>query len=844
MSFDHPHLHPGPPGGRTLRVRVAADGPLSETAALRMGRELAEALSWLHAAGRRHGRLTPDSVFFDAQGRAVLALEAPEPDADKGWVPFEQGAGKAAPASDLYQLGATLLFAASGREPVSVGLPLAYRTPPELAAYTASGRELVEWLVEPRWDRRPADAALVAADTLAASQGRPNSRRVRRTRSRALVAGGLAVALGGLGLGLFGGLRTPPPPAAPPTAPSFPDSPRRIAAPAPRVALEWSRVTGPHPDVMRVSRDENGDVVVFTKYEVTRFKAGIPGAGEKGLGDIIQVSKNLAGPSAGDGTARLSFAVGTVGWGGRVWTGGWDGGAQGHAFATGKFLAVPALGDSGRVDDMAVREGVLYAAHRGALRAWREGEPDWKPTGLPPGVGASAVFVARDGTLYAGGTRGVWREKDGSWIQLWTGGGQNDEVRFLGEDALGLVLVGTRDGLVTLRPNGDLLGRDLRGKVVTSAADAPDGRLWVGTWDGGLHMRHAGKWFPFGYAQGLPDDTVSGVALDREGLLWVGLYGHGAYVRGEAEAAAAARAARPSSRLNGTAYSSVADAARRNLTEGRANGGVARLELEGLDYVYFGGRQVAPPGVGALGVDGTSARHQNGLWLLRAAGGSDAALPPMPGGSGPTAALLDSRGRLWVGTDRSGVHVYSDGAWTTHGAESGLDDNPVTALTEDKSGRVWAATSPFFDAKAGRYARMNLHRFDGSGWRHWSPAEGLGYWSSRDVRALPDGSVAVATNGGISIVDGDALRSVPGPEDGGLRGTSLVPLQGGALLCVHPDAGVSWSDKDGGRRVTSRNGLFADSLDAAAADGGGNVWLVAADGRAFIAPASALREAR
>jgi ligand-binding sensor domain-containing protein len=493
---------------------------------------------------------------------------------------------------------------------------------------------------------------------------------------------------------------------------------------------------------------------------------------------------------------------------------------------------------------MAVRAGVLYAVHRGTLRSWKEGDPGWKPTGLPTSARATAVFVSRDATLYAGGRAGVWREKDGSWTQLWPGGEKNDEVRFLGQDALGHVLVGTRDGLLTLSLDGAVLARDLRGRTVTSAADGPEGRLWVGTWDGGLHLRVGRRWFPFGYAYGLPDDTVSGVVLDREGLLWVGLYGHGVVVRTEAEAAAAALAVRSPERLNGQVYHSVADAARRNMVEGRADGGVARLEVDGQDFVYFGGRQVSPPGVGAFGPDGTSARRRGGLWLLRTAAGADVALPPMPGNSGPTAALLDSRGRLWVGTDRAGLHVYADGAWATHGAAAGLDDNPVRALAEDTKGRIWAATSPFFDAKEGRYARKNLHRFDGSSWRHWSPAEGLGYWASRDVRTMPDGSVWVATNGGISELKGEALRNVPGPEDGSLRADVLVPLEGGRLVAVHSDAGVTWSDASGGHRVTSRNGLFTDDLDAAAADGRGNVWLVAADGRAFIAPLSALREVR
>lgn len=842
MSFEHPHLHPGPPGHRTLRARVAEEGPLFETAVLRMARELAEALSWLHAAGRNHGRLTPDAVYFDAQGRAVLALEAPAADNDKGWVPFEQGAGKAAPASDLYQLGAALLFAASGKEPVSTGLPLAYRTPPELAAFSAPGRELVEWLVEPRWDRRPSDAAAVARDAVNASQGRPNARRARRTAARGLVAGGVALAVLAIGFGL----RSIPPvepqrprPVAEPVRPAVQERP-----PVPRVSLDWNAVAGPYPDVMTLARDPGGAVLVFTKYEIHSFPAGRPESGRLVTSPLLSKTKELLGRHREE---RYSYATGHLASDGRVWGGAFDGRVEGYpAGVSNKSIIVPALEGSSRVDALAWRAGTLYAAHRGRLMSWKEGAPGWTAAGFPSGASPAALVVAPNGALFAGGRGGVWREEGGAWTRVWEGPAEGDEVRFLGFDEAGSLLVGTRDGLVILGADFSEAGRYLRGAVVTSAASGPDGRLWVGTWNGGLHARIGGAWYAFGYAQGLPDDTVSGVAVDGSGLLWVGLYGHGVVIRTEAEAAAAARSAPAPARLNGELFSSLPEAVHRKLTVGRADGDVAFLELGGLDYVYFGGRQVWPRGVGALGPDGTSARRgEGGRWVIRGGDGSDRVLPPMPGGSNATAALVDSRGRLWVGTDRAGLNVFEDGAWTTHAADAGLDNNPVYALAEDAAGALWTATSPFFDAKVGRYARKNLHRFDGNAWRHWSPAEGLGYWSTSDVRALADGSVAVATNGGVSVLKDGTLRSLQGADGkDALRAKALAPLAGGALLALDPNGGLTVSDKDFARRVSSRSGLFTDQLSRAAVDGDGDVWLLASDGRVFVTPLRALREGR
>ncbi|TPW16953.1 MAG: hypothetical protein FD126_3764 [Elusimicrobia bacterium] len=117
------------------------------------------------------------------------------------------------------------------------------------------------------------------------------------------------------------------------------------------------------------------------------------------------------------------------------------------------------------------------------------------------------------------------------------------------------------------------------------------------------------------------------------------------------------------------------------------------------------------------------------------------------------------------------------------------------------------------------------------------------------MRALPEGTVAVATNGGVSVLapsaDGESLRALTGPDGKEtLRAALLAPAEPGVLLTLHPDAGLTLSEGDAVKHVTSRNGLFTDGLESAAVDKWRNVWLLASDGRAFIVPLSALREAR
>ncbi|MBI4422801.1 MAG: hypothetical protein HY554_03690 [Elusimicrobia bacterium] len=520
MGLDHPNLSEDAVAGATLRQRVRDGGGLPAPQALRLGLDLARALSYLHARGQLAPGLSPDAVRLGSGDRPVLVLDAPEPDADAGWVPFERSSGRARPASDLYQLGAVLLFALTGKEPRAAGLPIELLAdaldgvPPEL-------RPTLRRLLDPRWDSRPETPLEAAAELDCLVRGVPTPLLARRRLAAALL--GLMLLSLGVGAAAWRAFRGARSAAPVPKAGAPRKAPPALLGPINPGDNGWT-VVPVYPDVVGVQGSPQG-VWVFSKYEVLHHPEPAAGPARR----LLERARDAYASGVADGDA--------------VFLGGWKGQMTAGRLGSPPPALPPALGSDGKVESLAFAGGALYAAWRGRLWSWREGEPSWSDaSGSLPRALRSAL-ATRDGAVLAGGRGGIWRRGANGWDVVWSGAG--DEVVALAEDRRGRLLAGTRDGLLTLAPDGAGFRRELRGLTVNSFAEGPAGRLWAGTWKAGLFVRDGARWSPLGLGSGLPSDQVTGVAVDESGLLWVGLYGWGLVVGRESAAAAAALEGRP-----------------------------------------------------------------------------------------------------------------------------------------------------------------------------------------------------------------------------------------------------------------------------------------------------------
>ncbi|MET8333994.1 serine/threonine-protein kinase [Streptosporangium canum] len=124
--------------GRPLSAVVAGDGPVGGDDLVRLARGLAEALAAVHAAGVVHRDLKPANVILTDGEPVVIdfgiacALDSASVTVSgavlgtPGYLAPEvlEGAGSGAEA-DLFSLGATLAYAATGRHPYGTGPPSA-----------------------------------------------------------------------------------------------------------------------------------------------------------------------------------------------------------------------------------------------------------------------------------------------------------------------------------------------------------------------------------------------------------------------------------------------------------------------------------------------------------------------------------------------------------------------------------------------------------------------------------------------------------------------------------------------------------------------------------------------
>ncbi len=413
------------------------------------------------------------------------------------------------------------------------------------------------------------------------------------------------------------------------------------------------------------------------------------------------------------------------------------------------FEAVPSIPDSqaGQWHAMAVSaQGRLYVGTSrwmaSAAIPTGGSAPRFAPLEGVPGEPVAGIYAERDGTLWfgcrldlcrmEGGKLRRYGEADGLPPEHWGAilRDHHGDLWVRGPEHLSVLRAGARRFVA----GDDGLPQSSNG-IVTLLEDR-DGTLLVTT-DRGLARRVDGRWSLVGQAQGLESEAVTTVYEDREGSLWIGLWGAGV--------------ARWTGHAKWSSWT-VAD---------------------GLSNNIIWAVRRHPAGALWLGTDRGLVRMEDGkpprVWLKSDGLGGDKVkgITIGPDGAVWAACLPGGVSRLDPVTERI----------RTFGPDTGLKDTRIIAIHIDREQGLWASTGTglyrstnlgpqlrferqipegsqehtmFFRMLTDRHGRIwvtstdGLFCRDGATWKRYTKSDGLKANSVAHVAETDDGSIWVA----------------------------------------------------------------------------------------------------
>ncbi len=200
-------------------------------------------------------------------------------------------------------------------------------------------------------------------------------------------------------------------------------------------------------------------------------------------------------------------------------------------------------GRRGRVTALMNVAGKGLLVGTGAGIEWRANDADRRVLLTLPGDNVADTRVgdferARDGTIYAANSQGLFRIDPSTWQIQNAAADLPRPVYSVRSDDNGQIYAGTANGLFLIGPDGashklwprEAGGEEMRINAIRSAGKH---RLWLAVYGYGLVTLHTDtgevtvlRSQPLIHGS-LPEDSVRSLAVDRSGLLWIGGDVHG-----------------------------------------------------------------------------------------------------------------------------------------------------------------------------------------------------------------------------------------------------------------------------------------------------------------------------
>src|SRR5579872_2895485 len=569
-------------------------------------------------------------------------------------------------------------------------------------------------------------------------------------------------------------------------------------------------------------QDRTGFLWVGTENGLYRYEGGrfTHFGRDQGLpSDIVesvsQTSDGTVWAATRDGLARFDgtgFSKIKLGWDYRIYGPGTVATAPGALyFTTDRGLVV------GKIDSGRWAFSVLSSRNPAATKA------------------SLAVHAASDGRVWYACSHAlcVW---DGSQVATF---GPKDGVpesywSWIGETAQGDIAIRSNDRLMVLRKDAGRPGGVQR-PYAEQVADTKlrgggipifdhKGRMLVPTLDGLAIQQEGGAWKYVGSAQGLLTDAVSNVLEDREGSLWISMYGYGLVrwpgydvweVWGRAEGLSSDSIWDLQYDSRGTLWAGTTRGLHRFV-----NGAWERWPRTGIPTSEDLSMAIAPNGTIWVGM------HPHGLFEIDSVQGivkshyGEAEL----GTSWVSGLLMDRENHLWVSTYKGLFRTTGSGGnlhFERQALPGGDGREGFYKCIEDRAGRIWAPGA------------HGLAMFDHGKWRRLGTADGMKNAPVRIVAEAPDGAIwaTYAEMPGIArveVIDGTFHVSHLIPDDG-LKPSLVFSLafDRSGSLWVGTDTGVDVRRTTGWRHYNQADGLAWNETNgnSLVAGRGNDMWV-------------------
>jgi ligand-binding sensor domain-containing protein/AraC-like DNA-binding protein len=350
----------------------------------------------------------------------------------------------------------------------------------------------------------------------------------------------------------------------------------------------------------------------------------------------------------------------------------------------------------------------------------------------------------------------------------------NLSVQSLAADRWGSIWIGTLEGLYLLRSGEEIIRpvSDTSYTPITSLVEDDQANLWMATMADGLKRMTGDALTGLSTDEGLPDDFVRCLLIDRDENIWIGTDTEGLIQL----IYPLARNITGDHGIPESAVSTLLEDHQGFLWVGTRNSGLCRMKNSRVVETF----------------DAKTGISSNKVRTL----------------------FEDSNGNLWVGTEDSGLAILRNGRWNRLNSESGLGSNNVTFLLQDRKGVIWIGTDKRLD-------RFRDGKIDPPG-----ALDGLAGYQVRVLLETRDGLLMAGTSQGLFKVSEKGAEKIElTQDDSELEIVSLYEDAEGILwIGTNGDGLLRWVEGET-TAFTTAEGLRDNYIYSLTEDGFGHLWM-------------------